>query len=190
VPQRVHMRLAQHPFNTQLLHRHARRLSINSSDALRDVSWFLELNIAAKDGNWRGAIQLIRQLRNEELSVRGDIASPTPPQNGLMLSARHYTAAISACARCPVHDGGPKWRESLGLLDEMRREGTVPTTAAYNAAMDALGRARRWQVVVLFFLFSFNAPLKSPHQRSHGHFLAPHRDYRRLLAFWWRCVSI
>ena len=114
----------------------------------------LKFNVAAKEGNWRTAIVLIRQLRQQEVHQRSlyhpdfdeKESALYPSSSSVSMSARHWVLAMTACARAPVRDGGPRWRESLGLLDEMRREGFVPTTAVFNAAMDSLGRARRWQV--------------------------------------------
>ena len=98
------------------------------------------LSVASKDGDWRTAISLLRHgSANDTGCSRG--------AQQYALTAREWTAAIAACARAPPEDAGPRWRESLGLLDEMRRRGTAPTTAAFNAVMDALSRGRRWQVI-------------------------------------------
>lgn len=73
------------------------------------------INVCEKIKDWRGALDLLRQMDEENV-----------PKNEIT-----YSSAISACEK------GGNWRTALDLLKTMKEKRIMPTAIAYNAAISA-----------------------------------------------------
>ncbi|CAK9112297.1 unnamed protein product [Durusdinium trenchii] len=63
-------------------------------------------------------------------------------QRRLLTEAREYTVAIKALGQLGL------WREAVGMLSDMERNGVPPDTITYNAAIMALSLNKRWKEAV------------------------------------------
>ena len=63
-------------------------------------------------------------------------------QRRLLTDPREYTTTINVLGRLGL------WRECLGLLVDMQRNGLKPNVITYNAVLKALARSKRWREAI------------------------------------------
>ncbi|CAE7188614.1 EMB2745 [Symbiodinium microadriaticum] len=86
---------------------------------------------------------LLAKLRDPNSKPR-DLATTVAAlqQRRLLTEAREYTTAINVLGKLGL------WRECLGLLVDMQRNGLTPNVITYNAVLKSLARNRRWQEAI------------------------------------------
>ena len=84
------------------------------------------INVCEKIKDWRGALDLLRQMDEENV-----------PKNEIT-----YSSAISPCEK------GGNWRTALDLLKTMKQKSIMPTAIAYNAGCDFF-------FIVVYFLLHY-----------------------------------
>ncbi|CAE7923643.1 EMB2745, partial [Symbiodinium necroappetens] len=86
---------------------------------------------------------LLAKLRDPNSKPR-DLATTVAAlqQRRLLTESREYTTAINVLGKLGL------WRECLGLLVDMQRNGLTPNVITYNAVLKSLARNRRWQEAI------------------------------------------
>eukprot|EP00434_Breviolum_minutum_P039728 symbB.v1.2.035291.t1/scaffold4714.1/size36000/1 len=87
--------------------------------------------------------RLLAKLRNPQ-TKRRELAETVAAlqQRRLLTEAKEYTLSIKVLGQLGL------WREAVGMLRDMERNGVSPDVITYNAAIMALSRNRRWKEAI------------------------------------------
>lgn len=125
------------------------------------IPFNLRLKKLAKDRNWKGAVDCLREIQQEGL-VPDEISYATAidacskalksrpavmlfeemKTAGIRPNVPLYNAVMNACAR------DHQWKRSLEFLKDMETDGISPNIVSYNVCLSALEKSKKWNVAV------------------------------------------